>query len=115
MKALFHPDSFVMQLFTKIGDFFLVSFLVATLCLPVVTAGAAFTAAHKVMQNMRFDTPQPVIKAFFQAFVKNFKQATAFWLVTLLFLAIVGANFALIYQLYQRFFQFVKTAYFHRR
>lgn len=97
MKALFHPDSFLMQLFGKIADFFLVSFFVATLCLPVITAGAAFTAAHKVMQNMCMDNPQPVIQAFFQSFTKNFKQATLFWLLTLLIIAVVAANYALIY------------------
>ena len=97
MKALFSPDSFLMQLFEKIADFFLVSFFVTTLCLPVITAGAAFSAAHKVMQNMRFNNHQPVVRSFFQAFAKNFKQATLFWLLTLLVLAVIGANYALIY------------------
>lgn len=97
MKALFSPDSFLMQLFEKIADFFLVSFFVTTLCLPVITAGAAFSAAQKVMQNMRMDNPQPVVKAFFRAFFKNFKQATLFWLITLLMIVFFSANFSLIY------------------
>lgn len=97
MRQFFSTDSFLYQILEKIADFFLISALTAICCFPVITAGAAITASHKVAQNIVMKNEQSVIKAYFEAFTKNFKQSTLFWLITVLIVAILLANLTLIY------------------
>ena len=80
MNNLFHPDNKVMQLGYKLFD--LMSLQLATLLfsLPVITAGAAFTAMHRVLLMIYRDQSPSVWKEFFSSFRTNFKQSTLLWL-----------------------------------
>lgn len=97
MNRFFNSDSFLYKLLERIADFFLISALTAICCFPIITAGAAITASHKVAQNMVMKNDQPVVKTYFQAFTKNFKQATFFWMLTILVAGVLLANIILIY------------------
>ena len=59
------------------------------LCLPVVTAGAATCALHVAVTRLRRDEGG-VFRCFFRAFRRDFRQATALWLL----LAAAGAGLA---------------------
>ena len=80
MNNLFHPDSKVMQLGYKLFD--LISLQLATLLfsLPIITAGAAFTAMHRVLLMIYREQSPSVWKEFFSSFRSNFKQSTILWL-----------------------------------
>ena len=95
MKDLFNPDNPFMQFLSRVGEMILANFLFLLCSLPVVTAGAALTALHKVTQNIAEDTDDGVLRTFFRAFRRDWKQATAAWLLMLVFYAGMGCNLLL--------------------
>lgn len=96
MKKLLSLDSPIVQFMEHVADFFLLNLLTVLCCVPLITAGAALTAHIKVMQNLVMDEDQPVMKAYFQSFVGNFKQATVFWMAALLMIVLCAADVLLI-------------------
>ena len=96
MRDFFNIDSPFMQLLTRVGDLIIVNVLFLVCCVPIVTIGAATAALHKVGQAIVYDTDNGIFKTFFRAFRDNFKQATALWLMMLVFAAAMGCNYLLI-------------------
>ena len=83
MNNLFHPDSKVMRCGYKLADLMILQLSVILACLPVVTAGAAFSAAHYVLLKMYRNQEGSVWKEFWHSFGANFRQATTLWLIYL--------------------------------
>ncbi len=82
---LFDPEGPLMGALGKLSDVVLSNILFCALCLPVVTAGASLAALYTVMQELVEERADGmVLRAFWDAFRKNFKQATALWLLCLL-------------------------------
>lgn len=79
-----HPESPLMQFLGKVADIMLINVLLLLCSLPVVTAGAALTAACKVTQDMVLKEDHGIMKRFFTTFRREFKQATGLWLLLLL-------------------------------
>lgn len=96
MKSLFNLDNPFFQMLSKIMDFIVLNLLFILCSLPVVTMGASLAALNKVMQDYVLDNEQNEYVRFFNAFKANFKQATLVWLVTLVVLAALVADFLLI-------------------
>ena len=94
-KYLFETPLF--QFMEKVADFFIINFFTSLLILPVITAGPALVACCKVMQNFVWKDERPVIAAYFRSFKDNFKQGFVLGLLTLLVLAILAVNLALVY------------------
>lgn len=84
MKSLFNLDNPVMQFLSRVADIMLLNMLTLVCSLPIITAGAALSALHKVCQDIVFETEGGVLRPFFQAFRGNFKQATLAWIGELL-------------------------------
>lgn len=82
MEFLRH-DSPLMRFLGKVADIMLVNVLFVVCSLPIVTAGAAITAANKVMQDFVLGTESSIVKRFFQTFRSEFRRSTAAWLLTL--------------------------------
>ena len=80
MKGLFGPDSILMKFFTTFFHLVVLNFFTLLLCIPVVTAGAAFTALHYMMLKIVRDEESYIVKGYFKSFKENFKQATLLWL-----------------------------------
>lgn len=97
MKGLLNPDSPLNQFLVRIADLCIINILTLILCLPIVTAGAAITAAHKTTQDMIHDDVSGVFMPYFRSFATNFKQATVVWLLELFFIAVMVGYFWLIY------------------
>ena len=96
MKDLFNLESPFMQLLTRVGDLIIVNVLYLLCCVPIVTIGAATAALHKVGQAIVYDTDNGIARTFFRAFRENFRQATAMWLMMVVFAAAMGCNYLLI-------------------
>lgn len=79
-------DNPFVQILSRIGDLILVNMLFILCSIPVITAGAAAAALHKVAQSIVMDTEVGVFMPFFRAFKENFKQATVLWLGELVIL-----------------------------
>ena len=97
MQTLFSPDSRFMQAMSRIGDLLLLNGLFLISCVPVVTIGAAVTALYTVCFRFGTQRETGLVKSYFQAFCENFRQATALWLILLLWGGCAGVNVLLFY------------------
>lgn len=96
MKSFFNLDNPFMQFLARIGDMILVNFLFIVCSLPVFTVGASLSALYKVAQDMAIEEDRGSVRRFFRAFRENFRQATATWLLVLVFFIGMGCNLLLI-------------------
>ena len=80
----FDMDSPFMRVLNRVGDLMIMNFLMILCCIPVITAGAAFTAMHYVLLKIVRGEEGYLIKGFFKSFKQNFRQATTIWLLMLL-------------------------------
>lgn len=93
MNSIFSLDNPVWNFIGKLVDMLLLSVLWAVCSIPVVTLGASTTALYYVMLKLAEDKEGALVRSFFRAFRDNFKQATACWLVMLLFGLVLGGDF----------------------
>lgn len=80
MNRIFNVDSPVMRFLSSFADLILVNILLILFSVPVVTAGAAFTAALRVTRDIMDDCASHLIRSFWDAFRENFKKATIVWI-----------------------------------
>lgn len=97
MGKLLSLDNPFFQAMERVADFFILNILTIVCSIPLITAGAAFAAHYKVMQNLVMDSEQPIGKSYFRAFAQSFKQATALWLMTVLAAALIVVDVILTY------------------
>ncbi len=83
---MFKFDSPVFDILGKIVDMIILGALWFVMCLPIVTIGAATTAAYYVTFNQFNGKDGYVVRSFFKSFKENFKQATILFII----IAIVG-------------------------
>lgn len=83
MGNIFRWDSPFAQKLAMVGNSILLNVLWLLCSLPVVTMGASTAALYYVVFQYQTSDETAVIKPFFRAFVKNFKQATLLWIPTL--------------------------------
>ncbi len=83
---MFSYDSSLMRTLNKITDIVILNVLTLLLCIPIITAGAAITAAHYTALKMRRDTGNYVFRNFFKSFKENFLQSTLIWIIWLIFM-----------------------------
>lgn len=96
MKEMFSLDNPLVQFLARVGEMILVNTLFLLCCIPVVTIGAALTALQKVTQNIAGDASGGVWRTYWRSFRQNFKQATAAWLVILVFFVGMFCNLMLV-------------------
>ena len=96
MKNLFNLDTPLMQMLTRVGDMIIINFLTIICSLPIITAGAAISATHRIMQDFLMDNETTIIRTYFRAFKENFKQATLVWLALVVIIAALLADVFLI-------------------
>ncbi len=84
MNRLMDMNSPLMQFLSRIGDVIFLNLLTLLCCIPIVTIGASVTALHVSLEKLRKDEGH-LLKNFFTAFKSNFLQATALWLILLVF------------------------------
>ena len=81
MGQIFNLDNPVWNFMSKVADLVILNILVMLCSLPVVTAGAAWTAMHFVTIRMARKEERYVVKDFFRSFKENFRQATVIWIL----------------------------------
>ena len=91
-------DSPLMVFLGKVADLMWVNILTILCCIPVITAGAAFTSMHYVCLKIVRDEECYITKDYFKSFKLNFRQATLIWLMMLVLFFIYAADFYLIYK-----------------
>ncbi len=93
---LFDSDSPLIRGLSRIFDCMLLSVLTIICSLPVITVGAAVSACYDVMIRMALDRDNGIWKPYFKAFGKNFKKGTVIWLICLVGIIFIGANYYLL-------------------
>ncbi len=93
---LFDMDSPLIKGLSRIFDCLLLAILTIVCSLPIITIGAAVSALYDIMIKMVLDRDQGIFRSYFVSFAKNFKKGTLIWLVCLLGIIFVGANYYLL-------------------
>ena len=81
---MFRFDGPFMQKLNQLSGILYVHILAFIACIPVITAGASFTALEYALLKIYREEDSDLTKTFFAAFVQNFKQATVLWFIYLL-------------------------------
>lgn len=81
---VFNYDSKFSRFMTRLMDLVLLNFAFILTCIPIFTIGASITALYSISLKMVRNEEGYVVRGYFKAFARNFKQATVFWLIALL-------------------------------
>ena len=93
---LFDADGPLMTAMSKFADIVLCNLMFVVFCLPVFTVGASLTALFTCMQRLVYEEDRGsglIFRDFWQAFRRNFRQATVLWLICLLVIAFLTAYY----------------------
>lgn len=90
---LFNPENKFWSFMDKIADVFYIGILWFLFSLPLVTVGAATTSLYQFTLKQADNEEGYVWKSFLKAFLKNFRQATALWLLLVLAGGFLAADF----------------------
>ena len=93
---MFKLDSPLVNFLNKVADIMILGIVFMIACIPVITAGASFTAAYYMGFKMVKNEESYIIKGFFKAFRENFKQATILWLFVLVVAGVMAADYQII-------------------
>lgn len=85
-----------MRSLNRMTDLIILNILTIFACLPVLTAGAAFTALHYVLRKMADGEEGRIASQYFRAFRESFRAATAVWLMLAVPLGIGAADLLLL-------------------
>lgn len=95
--SLFDIDGPVMNVLRILANIFLCNVLFCLLSLPLFTIGASLTALFACMQAILADDEEDIMaKQYWDAFRRNFKQATAIWMVCLLICIFLGIYYLVV-------------------
>ena len=83
MKNMFDLDGPLMRALSDLNTLVILNVLTALFCIPVITAGASFTAMHYVIMEMFENRGDGVAKEFWKRFKENLRNATPVWLILL--------------------------------
>lgn len=89
MARIWNIDSPVMKKLAFLTNLICLNILWLVCCIPIITAGASTAAMYSVLFSYRRGETDEVMKPFFYAFKKCFKQGTIFWVVFLLLAALL--------------------------
>ena len=96
--SIFSYDSKVTNVFSFIGDMFILNVVYLACCLPIVTIGAAQAGLHSATRVLiDKDNDNSALKAFFKGF-KN-----GFWTVTAVHTVFIVLDLILLYTLFMAF------------
>ncbi|MEE3481111.1 MAG: YesL family protein [Lachnospiraceae bacterium] len=89
-------DSPFMRALSVLGDLMILNIITIICCVPVVTAGASFTAMHYVLLKRVRGTEGYIISTFFDAFKKNLKKSIPIWLIMIAVYAALFVDWRII-------------------
>ena len=96
--SVFEEGSPFQVFLNKMTDLLILNLITLLLCLPVITAGAALTAMHYVLLKMVRGEEGYIVKSFFRAFKREFRQATVMWIVFMALAALMFSTLVMVLQ-----------------
>ena len=92
MSNLFDQDNMFFTIMGVLFDLIILNVLTLLCCIPIVTAGASFTAMHNVLWHMVRHEETYVARQFFDSFKRNLKKSLLPWLAFLLAAAVLTVD-----------------------
>lgn len=86
---MFRPDGPLVQSAIKFAKVLYAHVLTLFCCIPVITAGVAFTALEYTLLKISREEDGSIPSDFFHSFKENFKQATILWIVYVVALSVM--------------------------
>lgn len=99
MANIFSVDNPFFRFMSKVCDVFLLSVLWLICSLPVITAGAATAALNSVSLKMVRNEESYILRSYFKAFAKLFKNATKIWLLSLAAALVLAGDLMFFYRM----------------
>ncbi len=96
MRKLFKENNSIFLFLSLLADLMILTLQWLVACLPIVTVGAATTALYSCAMK-RYQEEIRLFRDFWDAFRKNFAQATVLWVVVLALLFTVFADLYLVF------------------
>lgn len=96
MRNFLDHNSKLFSLLNKLTLLMELNILVLLCCLPVVTAGAAFSSMHNVLLKIYRDEEKRVVPDFFQAMKSNLKNGTILWLMFLGYMGVLVGCYVMV-------------------
>ena len=92
---VFDFDGPIISFLSRITELIMLNIVTFIFCIPLITIGAATTAAHYTALKMRREEGH-VLRNFWNSFRMNFKQSTGIWLLLVVYyvVSIVAYNIA---------------------
>lgn len=81
---IFNYEGKFARFMTRLMELVLLNCVFILTCLPIITIGASVTALYSISLKMVRKEESYVIRGYLKDFIRNFKQATIFWLIALL-------------------------------
>lgn len=91
-------DGPLITFLSKMADLMWLNILTIACCIPVFTAGAAFTALDYMALKIVRGEEGYVTKGFFKAFKDNFLQSTVIWILFLVVAVVLGMDYRILTQ-----------------
>lgn len=93
MGNIFNPDSKFTHFTNKFSDLITLNLWFVLTSLPLITIGASATALHYVLLRIyRDELEYSITRNYFRSFRENFRQATAIWIIYIVFGAVLFAD-----------------------
>lgn len=93
---MFKLDSPLMNFLNKVADIMILNLIVIVFSIPVITAGAALTAAYYIGYKMVKNEENYIFKGFLHSFKENFRQSTILWLIMLAIAGVIAADYRIM-------------------
>ena len=93
---MYQEQHIIIRILTHIFDFILLDILWLLTSIPIVTLGAATAALYSVMMSVVEKKEGYIIKDYWKAFCRNFKQSTVVWILLLFLGACLWFDLTLI-------------------
>lgn len=93
---MYQEQHIIIRILTHIFDFILLNILWLLTSIPIVTLGAATAALYSVMMSVVEKKEGYIIKDYWKAFCRNFKQSTVVWILFLFLGACLWFDLTLI-------------------
>lgn len=93
---MFKLDSPLMGFLNKVADIMILNILFIVFSIPFFTIGAALSASYYMGYKMVRNEETYIVRGFWKAFRENFKQGTAIWLVILVIVGILLADYRIL-------------------
>lgn len=93
---MYQEQHIIIRILTHIYDFILLNILWLLTSIPIVTLGAATAALYSVMMSVVEKKEGYIIKDYWKAFCRNFKQSTVVWILLLFLGACLWFDLTLI-------------------